>query len=342
MEVTGGRELLDNVEISDVTGSQYMIHRMAVDGSHLLGAELLQNHNGLVVDLGAGDFIPVNYTSEDLLSQDLTEEDRNLAAALVAVQLSQQQKQQQLHHDAGIIINTTLPSLVSTSSLGNSKVTTLTEQQLILNDKDADMNNGYLHIVDADSLYKQSLTKLGLEAREFSAHNMYTRTQELRLIKSEEDIEQSINPRDSDGENKCDNRSSKKSLPHKKRISRKLKKSIATLRKVYKCNLCEQVFNSNENFSTHQSLCQTTITPIHQTIFSCQLCSANFCNQLKFFEHLKSHYEPNVIIQSNVKQINRLTTEETASSLSPVTLVDSVTPINTITSIQSVNIQKST
>lgn len=35
-------------------------------------------------------------SSEDILTQELTEEDRNLAAALVAVQLSQQQKQQQL------------------------------------------------------------------------------------------------------------------------------------------------------------------------------------------------------------------------------------------------------
>lgn len=36
------------------------------------------------------------FSSEDILTQELTEEDRNLAAALVAVQLSQQQKQQQL------------------------------------------------------------------------------------------------------------------------------------------------------------------------------------------------------------------------------------------------------
>lgn len=114
------RELLNNVTITDVNNSQYMIQRMSVENSQLLSSELLNNPNGLVVDLGAGDFIPVNYSSEDLLGQDLTEEDRNLAAALVAVQLSQQQKQQQLQQDSGVMISTSLPSLVSSNGLGRS------------------------------------------------------------------------------------------------------------------------------------------------------------------------------------------------------------------------------
>lgn len=113
----GNRELLENVAINDGT-SQYMIQRISGDNPQLLSNELLQHHNGLVVDLGAGDFIPVNYTSDDLLSQDLTEEDRNLAAALVAVQLSQQQKQQQLQQDSNVIMNTSLSSLVSSNGLG--------------------------------------------------------------------------------------------------------------------------------------------------------------------------------------------------------------------------------
>lgn len=112
------RELLDNVNVSDVNSSQYMIQRMGVENSQLIGSDLLNHHNGLVVDLGAGDFIPVSYSSEDLLGQDLTEEDRNLAAALVAVQLSQQQKQQQLQQDSGVMISTTLPSLVANNGLG--------------------------------------------------------------------------------------------------------------------------------------------------------------------------------------------------------------------------------
>lgn len=113
MENGEGRELLENVTISDVTGSQYIMQRM--DSSQLLASDLLHHHNGIVVDLAAGDFIPVNYSSEDLLTQDLTEEDRNLAAALVAVQLSQQQKQAQLQQESNVIINTSLPSLVNNS-----------------------------------------------------------------------------------------------------------------------------------------------------------------------------------------------------------------------------------
>lgn len=295
MENTEGRELLENVTISNVNESQYMIQRVPVVSPQLLSTELLQHHNGLVVDLGAGDFIPVNYTSEDLLSQDLTEEDRNLAAALVAVQLSQQQKQQQLQ-DSNVIINTTLPSLVAATSLDDGKVN-LGDQQLMLSDKNG-LNNGYLQIVESESLYKQSLMpKIStFDARDFSSHDVYSRNEEL-LIKAEEELETAASQRDSDGETKSDNRSSKKSLPHKKRISRKLKKTIPIIRKVYKCNLCEQIFSNSEEFGTHQSLCQTTITPIHQAAFVCQICNGSFQDQLRFFEHLKAHYEPDVIIQ---------------------------------------------
>lgn len=295
MENTEGRELLENVAISNVNESQYMIQRVPVVSPQLLSTELLQHHNGLVVDLGAGDFIPVNYTSEDLLSQDLTEEDRNLAAALVAVQLSQQQKQQQLQ-DSNVIINTSLPSLVAGTTLDDTKV--LGDQQLILSDKGT-ISNGYLQIVESDNIYKQTIMpKLtAFDARDFSAHDVYSRSQELLTIKAEDELESGLNQHDSDCESKSDNRSSKKSLPHKKRISRKLKKTTQTTRKVYKCTLCEHLFNNSEEFGTHQTLCQTTITPIHQAAFVCQICNGSYQDQLRFFEHLKSHYEPDVIIQ---------------------------------------------
>ncbi|KAF2904760.1 hypothetical protein ILUMI_01411 [Ignelater luminosus] len=270
------RELLENVTISDVGGSQYMIQRMAVENSQLLNTELLSHHSGLVVDLGAGDFIPVNYTSEDLLTQDLTEEDRNLAAALVAVQLSQQQKQQQLQQDSsGVVISSSLPSLVTNSGLDGSKVS-LSDQQLILSDKTANaINSGYLQIVGTESLYE------GYEHQH---------------IKSEDDADAHVSQKDSDGENKSDNRSSRKSLPHKKRISRKLKKTCPTVRRMHKCSLCEQTF-SPEEFAQHQQLCRTTITPVNPSLFSCQLCQAGFQDQLSFFEHLKTHYEPSVQVQ---------------------------------------------
>lgn len=109
---------LENViNVNDGGAQQYLIQRVGPDNSQLLNTELLQSHSGLVVDLGSGDFIPVNYNSEDLLSQDLTEEDRNLAAALVAVQFSQQHKQQQ--QDSNTTgATTSLPTLMSSNSIG--------------------------------------------------------------------------------------------------------------------------------------------------------------------------------------------------------------------------------
>ncbi|XP_017783248.1 PREDICTED: zinc finger protein 1 homolog isoform X1 [Nicrophorus vespilloides] len=262
------RELLSNVTItSDENGSQYMIQRMTVENAQLLSSDLLHHPNGLVVDLG-GDFIPVNY-SEDLLGQELTEEDRNLAAALVAVQFSQQQKQQQTQQDGSVIINTTLPSL---GSLDGSKVT-LGDQQVLL----ADKQTGYLQIVDADNLYKQA---------DFD----YDDSTSIQLIKAEEE-ETTILHKDSDVDNR-DQRTAKKSLPHKKRISRKLKK------RMQKCNFCDQLVNVDE-FADHQVECEATITPI-PNMFSCQICKANFSEQLEFFEHLKVHYEPTEKHESQV------------------------------------------
>ncbi|XP_031337903.1 zinc finger protein 431-like [Photinus pyralis] len=267
------QELLENVTISDVGGSQFMIQRMTVDNTQLLNAELLSHHGGLVVDLGAGDFIPVNYSSEDLLNQDLTEEDRNLAAALVAVQLSQQQKQQQLQQDS----SSALPTIVANSTLGVPKIE-LSDQQIILTNKSGNTLNGrYLQIVGEDGVYE-------------------TYDQE---IKSEGENESPVVVKDSDGENRSDTRSSRKSLPHKKRISRKLKRNPVALRKYHKCSLCEQTFSS-EDFAEHQTECHTTITPVNPTLFSCQLCQSNFQDQLGFFEHLKSHYEPSVQVEPAV------------------------------------------
>ncbi|KAJ8975024.1 hypothetical protein NQ317_012464 [Molorchus minor] len=264
-ENKSNRELLNNIVISESTSTpQYMIHRLP-ENAQLLSSELLQQHNGLVVDLDGNDFIPVSYTSEDLLSQDLTEEDRNLAAALVAVQLSQQQKQQQLQ-------DATLPSLVTSSSLAAYH-------------SEKSGSTSYLRIVNSENLYveQQQLPKL-VESVRFStdAPNF----EEVNLTVKRED-----DKADSDRESvRNDHRSSKKSLPHKKRISRKLKKtSVPAVRKIM-CNLCEQTFNSNDEFAQHELLCQTTITPINQAnVFSCQICNEPFQEQLRRQKTFEAH-----------------------------------------------------
>lgn len=120
------RELLENVTMAEVS-PPYMMQRIGVEPSQLLSSELLPSHSGLVVDMTNTEYLPtVSYAADDLLGHDLTEEDRNLAAALVAVQLVQQQKQQQLHQDSNVIVSTSsLASLVTTSHLGLSFIFTI-------------------------------------------------------------------------------------------------------------------------------------------------------------------------------------------------------------------------
>lgn len=171
----------------------------------------------------------------------------------------------------------------------------LEEQQLILTDKEASINNGYLQIVGSDNIYveKQTVSKIINNRYVHITPNFPGNNAE----KSEDE------KRGSDG----DHRTSRKSLPHKKRISRKLKKQNPTK---IQCNLCEQTFTSNDDFAQHEILCQTTITPLHTTSFSCQICTASFHDQLGFFEHLKTHYEPNNQVQSNHIEKKEIDTEK--------------------------------
>lgn len=272
------RELLDNVNvgITDVP-PQFMMQRIGVEPAQLLSNELLPTHGGLVVDMTNNEYLPaVNYATEDLLDHDLTEEDRNLAAALVAVQLVQQQKQQQqlLHHQdsSNVIVSTnSLASLVSSSNLENNKIDVINDQQIVIT-----------HLHHNDSILKKAL--------------LTTTKDDFNIQIKNEIIDDSIQmQRDSDCENKNDARSSKKSLPHKKRISRKLQKKPAILRHRYKCNVCDcdQIFNTPEELSNHTACHQAVNMVIQPINFSCQICTAGFSDQLTFFQHLKAHYEPN-------------------------------------------------
>ena len=91
----------------------------------------------------------------------------------------------------------------------------------------------------------------------------------------------------------------KKSLPHKKRIPKKLKTTKKNVR-VVKCSKCNEQFNSQQQLNQHKlSHHGNAISPPDKQMnnnshksFNCELCSKTFDNQLKFFEHLKNHYEP--------------------------------------------------
>lgn len=109
-----------------------------------------------------------------------------------------------------------------------------------------------------------------------------------------------------------DVRSSKKSLPHKKRISRKLKKTCNVSKKGYKCNICEQVFNTTDELSSHSNCHNLNISTL--SVFSCQICNSIYKDQLSFFEHLKGHYEP--VSETSMKEsLSPIKNEEPKDSL---------------------------
>ncbi|XP_063237025.1 zinc finger protein 37-like [Bacillus rossius redtenbacheri] len=340
---------------SDIMGSQYIsIHRVAdvdsldkslVDAtsSALMSSEMIQHHvvhGGMVVDMmvpvsngtavsdfaqaHASHFISEHYDAEDLLSHGLTEEDRKLAAALVAVQLVQQQKHHQGSPEA--------PGLLSPSSKVHVPVSLAEHGQPV-----SAMVSSYIQAVEEEALLDQPLPPLkkALSSRSLSARSRYLRphllgkpddglqlpppqvsslSEQLReeygikcegldddiIIEESDDGMQDDNDSDYDVEN--DLRSSRKSLPHKKRIPRKLKNmkktsspSHCSLAKLHKCSTCGDQFMSQAALRSHWL---THTSP--KKMFSCELCGKGIVNQLKFFEHLKFHYEPATITKSTV------------------------------------------
>ncbi|KAK9297603.1 hypothetical protein QLX08_008750 [Tetragonisca angustula] len=261
MEVT--TEEAQAVLLEGMEGTQYITIQRA-DGEPLsksvplltLNGELISE--GMVVDMinaGVGtDYGAATqyYETEDLLQHDLTEEDRRLAAALVAVQLQQQQKQQHLHsqsqHD-----DPTLPDV--------SHLETLTP-----------VNTYSIQTVpepNAPPVYPT------LQPFKRIPHNV---KQEFINVKSEYDVDVSAES----SEDAAPSSGPKRSLPHKKRIPRKLKQQTkrSSARKD-SGRINADAMNGNGasgDIQTH--------------VFKCELCSSRFSSQLKFFEHLKVHYEP--------------------------------------------------
>ena len=102
--------------------------------------------------------------------------------------------------------------------------------------------------------------------------------QEFINVKSEYDVDVSAES----SEDAAPSSGPKRSLPHKKRIPRKLKQQTkrSSARKD-SGRINADAMNGNGasgDIQTH--------------VFKCELCSSRFSSQLKFFEHLKVHYEP--------------------------------------------------
>lgn len=178
------------------------------------------------------------------------QEDRRLAAALVAVQLHQQQKQQQLHiqsqHE-----DPTLPDV--------SHLETLTPVNSYAIQAVPEPNT-------APSVYSslQSFKRITQNVK-----------QEFINVKSEYDVEVSTES----SEDATSASGPKRTLPHKKRIPRKLKQQQTKKNTTRKDN----------NKSSQDSVTIESTSEIQTNIFKCELCSSKFSSQLKFFEHLKVH-----------------------------------------------------
>lgn len=176
------------------------------------------------------------------------QEDRRLAAALVAVQLHQQQKQQQLHiqsqHD-----DPTLPDV--------SHLETLTPVNSYAIQAVPEPNT-------APSVYPslQPFKRITQSVK-----------QEFINVKSEYDVEVSTES----SEDATSASGPKRTLPHKKRIPRKLKQQQTRKNAARK---------DNSKSSQENATIELT-SEAQANVFKCELCSSKFSSQLKFFEHLK-------------------------------------------------------
>ncbi|XP_071642388.1 uncharacterized protein [Temnothorax longispinosus] len=266
MEVT--TEEAQAVLLEGMEGTQYITIQRA-DGESLskgvplltLNGELISE--GMVVDMinaGVGTDYGTGtqyYEADDLLPHELTEEDRRLAAALVAVQLHQQQKQQQQQQQLHIQSQHEDPTLPDVSHLE-----TLTP-----------VNSYAIQAVPepnaAPSVYPP------LQPFKRITQNV---KQEFINVKSEYDVEVSTES----SEDATSASGPKRTLPHKKRIPRKLKQQ-------------QTKKNAARKDSSKSSQDNATIeltSEVQANVFKCELCSSKFSSQLKFFEHLKVHYEP--------------------------------------------------
>ncbi|KAK2581969.1 hypothetical protein KPH14_002409 [Odynerus spinipes] len=260
MEVT--TEEAQAVLLEGMEGAQYITIQRADGESMSKGVPLLTLNGeliseGMVVDMinaGVGtDYGAATqyYEADDLLPHELTEEDRKLAAALVAVQLQQQQKQQQLHSQSQHE-DSTLPDVSHLETL-------------------APVNGYSIQTVpepNPSAIYPtlQSFKRIG--------HNV---KQEFINVKSEYDVDLSADS----SEDTTPTPGPKRSLPHKKRIPRKLKQQTK------KNSTRKDTGKSNQDCISTE---QRSEAQVH--VFECELCGSRFSSQLKFFEHLKVHYEP--------------------------------------------------
>ncbi|XP_003702506.1 uncharacterized protein LOC100877507 isoform X2 [Megachile rotundata] len=260
MEVT--TEEAQAVLLEGMEGAQYITIQRA-DGETLgktvplltLNGELIPE--GMVVDMinaGVGtDYgTATQYYEADDLLQHELTEEDRRLAAALVAVQLQQQQKQQQLHSQSQHEETALPDV--------SHLETLTP-----------VNTYSIQTVPESNTPPVYPT---LQPFKRITHNV---KQEFINVKSEYDVEVSAES----SEDATPSSGPKRSLPHKKRIPRNFKQQT-------KRNSARKDSNrlNSDGISTESS----TDTQSH--VFKCELCSSKFNSQLKFFEHLKVHYEP--------------------------------------------------
>ncbi|XP_075235267.1 uncharacterized protein LOC142332613 [Lycorma delicatula] len=366
----------------DLMSAQYInIHRVPAEQLNkvlvpdTLSSDLLTHHVDLTT---AADFTQHGvttqyYDTDDLLTHDLTEDDRRLAAELVAVQFKHQQQHQQQNQ----ILPTSITPLGTVQTVNMDKPTisaaivtsyiqaveeevhqqlleqqenndrcimkiyqqptthdiqvlnrqhsqplpplkkVLSSQSMVLRNKFSSTPTVMVELPNTQIMNTRSVNDMKVEGIDKANQNVgpTTNVQATTTPQPPPQLPLSTSAQaqchiqgqggmtpddlDSDYDAESDTRPSRRSLPHKKRIPRKLKappaRSIHT--KCYKCNKCGESFNTQAAFSSHK-IVHTAPTKQRpsannlSTAFSCELCNKQFVSQLKFFEHLKHHYEP--------------------------------------------------
>ncbi|XP_073994813.1 uncharacterized protein isoform X2 [Rhodnius prolixus] len=387
------QEILSNHHVVELATSNDFNHANPTHHQHHQSHDSTTNPN---VQAAAGSVQTANTTDnfyddeEELLGNDLTEEDKRLAAALVAVQLVHQQKQQfptDLLNTKTISTLSPLPSVniekPSVAAMVSSYFQAFEDEnaQLYQTTPPAaapiqEMRLPPLKKVLSTQLIRNRYDKpllVSVDNPE-DQKDLITKNNSCKIRKNDIICDTSIrdcsdqeflNDIEPDIECESDLKSSRRSLPHKKRIPRKLKTqplvncgSISrmpihqhTLSKGYKCLKCGDTFISQSALLSHRAshIGGNVVAPVSGSVadsavapgsggldanlvasiqddpnagnvtgqnincglkkcgnslsagFSCELCGVTSIDQIKFFEHLKAHYEPN-IIQVNINE----------------------------------------
>ncbi|XP_050442849.1 zinc finger protein 135-like isoform X2 [Adelges cooleyi] len=163
--------------------------------------------------------------------------------------------------------------------LANELADALAQQNKSLvdgNHHDSHLMTSYLYSTDLD-----------LESNKHSSQPS-THINNQQVINSENLIE--VEASESDYHAEIQN-----SLPHKKRFRKREAAPPPPVRsihpKCYKCKQCGEQFNSQSLFTAHRVV-HAPKRVNGRMPFLCEICDKHFTHQIKFFEHLKFHYEP--------------------------------------------------